>query len=141
MRILDPNGAFASTRLPDLQVPPGAVVVRDVSAILENQPIAIGSSAPGSVTEALRQPTAGDPRDFAVAGVSQALTAPAVVPAVKRVRARAVVRDRLSGAPAGRDPRVHRAGLNRGGHHRDDEGCRDDDLAAGRTSGQPATSC
>ncbi len=72
VRILDQSGAFISTLLPDLQVPPESVVVKGVSAILEKKSTAIELSAAGPVTGALVSEQVAGPLDFAVAGVSRA---------------------------------------------------------------------
>jgi hypothetical protein len=82
VRILDKSGAFTSTLLPDLQVPPETVVVKDVSGILKGTSTAIELSAAGPVTGAQVSQQAGRPQDFSVSGVSERLTGPAVVPVV-----------------------------------------------------------
>ncbi len=82
VRVLDQSGAFTSSLLPELQVPPGSVVVRDVSAIVKRESTAIELSAAGQVTGAMVSEQVDGPLDFAVAGVSRPLTSSAVVPAV-----------------------------------------------------------
>lgn len=82
VRILAEDGAFTSTALPDLQVPPQSVVVEDVSAIMQRRSTAVELTAEGPVTGSIVSEQANGPRDFAGSGVSTPLTTPAVVPVV-----------------------------------------------------------
>jgi len=84
VRILDSSGAFVSTLLPDLQVPPESVVVTGVGAILKRESMAIELSAAGPVTGAMFSDQLTKQLDFAVTGVSPALTSSAVVPTFRR---------------------------------------------------------
>lgn len=84
VRILDADGAFTSTALPELQVPPESVVVEDVSAILQRQSTAVQLSAHGPVTGSLVSEQVDSPHDYAVSTTSAPLSTPAVVPDVQQ---------------------------------------------------------
>ncbi|MDP9318768.1 MAG: DUF5719 family protein, partial [Actinomycetota bacterium] len=86
VRILDKSGAYTSTALTDLQVPPESVVVKDVTAILKKHPTAIQLSAAGPLTGALVSEQVGGPRDYAVSAVSDVLSTSAVVPVVNATK-------------------------------------------------------
>lgn len=83
VRILDQAGAFTSTKLADLQVPPHSVVVKHIRGIVGPQPAAVELSAAGPLTGALVSRQLAGPRDFAVSGVGEVLTAPAVAPTIR----------------------------------------------------------
>ncbi len=83
VRILDEAGVFTSNDLADLQVPPRSVVVERVQAILGQRPTAIELSAHGPLTGALVSGRLAGARDFAVSGVGDVLTAPAVAPRIR----------------------------------------------------------
>jgi Family of unknown function (DUF5719) len=80
IRIVDPSGAFTSTQLPNVRVAPGAVVVADVTALLDRQPGAVDIASNVALTAALTTRGRGRRPDFATVGATAALTAPAVVP-------------------------------------------------------------
>ncbi len=80
VRFLDPTGAFVSTGLADVQVPPGSVVVKDITSITRHRPSAVELSSATPVTGAVLSRLSGPRADFAVSGVSERLTDPAVVP-------------------------------------------------------------
>lgn len=86
VRLLDASGAFVPSGLPNLQVPPGSVVVRDLRTVTHSRASAVELSAATPVTGAIVSEVSGASRDFAVSGVSEVLTGPAVVPAVDGAR-------------------------------------------------------
>lgn len=88
VRILSEDGAFISTALPDLQVPPQSVLVKDVSAIMQRKATAVELTAEGPVTGTIVSEQVEDPRDYAVSGVSAALSTAAVVPVVDETELR-----------------------------------------------------
>jgi len=79
-RILDRSGSFVSTALTDVQVPPGAVVVKDITSITRHRASAVELSSAAAVTGAIVSETSGADRDFAVSGVSEPIAGPAIVP-------------------------------------------------------------
>lgn len=103
VRILGQTGPYTSTGLPSLQVPPGSVVVKDVSDILAKQTTAIELSAAGPVAGALVSTQSGGQRDFAVSGLGAPLTTRAVVPALNGA---ALSLSFATGAPAPQRVRV-----------------------------------
>lgn len=86
VRLLDQDGAFVPSALPSLQVPPGSVVVRDITALVGTGAAAVELTAAEPVTGAVVSDVTGDARDFAVAGVGTALTTPAAAPTMEGAR-------------------------------------------------------
>ncbi|MGI8701822.1 MAG: DUF5719 family protein [Nocardioidaceae bacterium] len=81
VRIIDRSGAFVSTALPDVQVPPESVVVKAVTSITRRSTAAVELTSAAPITGAIVSEVAtGGTRDFAVSGVSDPLSDPAVVP-------------------------------------------------------------
>lgn len=80
VRILDRDGAFVPAALRDVQVPPGAVVVKDITTITRHRASAVELRSATGVTGAIVSETTGARPDFAVSTVSEPLTAPAIVP-------------------------------------------------------------
>ena len=80
IRVLDTTGAFVPSGLPDVQVPPGAVVVRDITAITGGDAAAIEVSAGKPIAAAIRSAVSAQRRDFTLATANAPLTSPAVVP-------------------------------------------------------------
>lgn len=81
-RISNRSGSFVSTALTDVQVPPGAVVVKDITPITRHRASAVELSSATAVTGAIVSETSGAARDFAVSGVSEPVAGPAIVPTV-----------------------------------------------------------
>lgn len=82
VEVLDQGGPFTPNALANIQVPPGSVVVKDISSITRARSVGVGVTANVPVTAATRSHTPAGPIDFAVASVSAPLSAPAVVPVI-----------------------------------------------------------
>lgn len=84
VRVLSATGAFTSTGLPPVQVPPGTVVTRSLASVTAHGADALELSAHGLVTGAVESRLTSGSHDFAFSGVVQPLPVrpdqPTVVP-------------------------------------------------------------
>jgi Family of unknown function (DUF5719) len=81
VQVVDESGAFTPSGLEALRVPPGTVVSKELTDIVDKDAAAVSLSSTVPVTGAMVS-SVTRPNDFAVSAPSAALGAPAVVPAI-----------------------------------------------------------
>ncbi len=101
--ILDKDGAFTSTKLTDVQVPPGSVVVKDLTTITQKRATAVELHSAAPVTGAIVSETSGRTRDVAVSTAAEPMGSPAVVPTMAGTRLTLAV---ASPSPGPQDVRI-----------------------------------
>ncbi|MGI8578738.1 MAG: DUF5719 family protein [Nocardioidaceae bacterium] len=80
VQVLAESGPYTPSALTSIRIPPGKVVVKDISSITEPASAALQVTSNVAVTAATRSQTTAGSVDFAVASGSAPLTSPTVVP-------------------------------------------------------------
>lgn len=80
VRVFDTSGTFTPTRLADVRISPGSVVVEDLLPITLGEAAGVRVSSNVPVTGAITTITSAEAEDFTVSASAEGLTAPAVVP-------------------------------------------------------------
>jgi hypothetical protein len=82
IRVIDADGQFVPTGLGDVQIPPGAVVTKDLAPVTSGDASAVHLTSTVPVSGATITTSTRNAEDFAVVGSSATLDEPAVVPVV-----------------------------------------------------------